>query len=79
MLDTVREFARRRIDVDAALRLPPRHAEYYLRVAEAAEPHLTGLDAASWLARLARDAANFRAALDWFALESPHEPCCGSR
>ena len=71
MLDTVREFARRRIDVDAALRLPPRHAKYYLRVAEAAEPHLTGLAAASWLARLARDEGNFRAALDWLALESP--------
>jgi predicted ATPase/class 3 adenylate cyclase len=71
MLDTVREFARDRIDAGAALRLPARHADYYLRTAEAAEPHLTGADAAGWLARLAADEANFRAALDWLVLESP--------
>ncbi|HEX4527190.1 MAG TPA: tetratricopeptide repeat protein, partial [Gaiellaceae bacterium] len=73
MLETVREFARGRIDAEAALQLPARHAAHYLGLAESAEPHLTGRDAAAWLARIDADSANFRTALDWFALESPHD------
>ena len=75
ILETIREFARQRLPVEEAMRLPSRHGHYYLSVAEQAAPQLTGHDAGAWLAALDADYGNFRAALDWFALESPqHVP-----
>ncbi len=71
ILETIREFARQRLPEEEALRLPSRHAHYYLSVAEQAAPHLTGHDAGTWLAALDADHGNLRAALDWFTLESP--------
>jgi predicted ATPase/class 3 adenylate cyclase len=71
VLETIREFARRRLPLDEALRLPSRHAQYYLSAAESAAPHLTGHDAEEWLAAVDADYGNFLAALDWFALEAP--------
>ncbi|HET9661382.1 MAG TPA: tetratricopeptide repeat protein [Thermomicrobiales bacterium] len=66
MLETVREYARDRLDAaqesDAALR---HHAEIVLALAEAAEPEITGPDQAAWLDRLDREKDNIRAALDW--------------
>ena len=41
MLETIREFARRRLPVAEAMRLPSRHAQYYLSAAEEAAPKLT--------------------------------------
>jgi len=66
MLQIVQEFAtyqlieRRELE-DVRLR----HAEHYLALAETAEPHLTGPDQAPWLARLADETGNLRAALRW--------------
>ncbi|MGZ4400889.1 MAG: ATP-binding protein [Gaiellaceae bacterium] len=75
ILETIREFARQRLPLEEALRLPSRHAHYYLSVAEKAAPHLTGHDAGTWLATLDADHGNFRTALDWLALEAPeHVP-----
>lgn len=71
MLETVREFARGCVDTQSALRLATRHAERYLRLAEEAEPKLSGAGAAPELDRIESDYGNHRAALDWFALESP--------
>ena len=71
MLETIREFARNRVSVDDARALPDRHAAFYLDLGERAEPHLTGPEAGTWLARLDAEHGNFRAALDWCTLEQP--------
>ena len=42
-----------------------RHAQYFLELAETAEPHLVDADQAVWLKRLAAEQANFNAALTW--------------
>ncbi len=66
MLETIWEYARERLaesGEEEALRR--RHAVYYLALAEAAEPALTGLQQAEWLERLDTEHANLRAVLHW--------------
>jgi predicted ATPase/DNA-binding CsgD family transcriptional regulator len=64
--ETIREYGLEALaasqELDAAREA---HAEYYARLAEAAEPHLERAEQAVWLERLERDHANLRAALDW--------------
>lgn len=71
MLETIREFARNRLSHDDARNLAERHAAHFVELAERAAQHLTGPDAADWLARLQSEHGNLRAALDWCVLESP--------
>ncbi len=64
LLETVREFARRRLHergTEAAVYC--RHADYFLHFAEEAEKHLTGPQQAEWLNRLEADHDNLRSAL----------------
>ena len=67
MLETIGEFARERLaasdDADAIGR---RHAEWFLALAEEAEPFLKGAEQAVWLQRLEDEHDNFRTSLDWF-------------
>ncbi len=53
-----------------AEQLAAAHADYYLTLAEGAEPHLLGRSALTWLARLDTDELNLRAAIE-FALGTP--------
>jgi predicted ATPase len=66
MLETIREFALERLeakgDVEALRR---RHCDAFVALAEEAEPELTGPNQAHWLATLASEDANLRAALSW--------------
>ena len=70
MLATIREYARERlVESDEEDRLRQRHAAFFRRLAEEAEPHLTSGERAAWLARLEAEHDNLRAALAWCRTE----------
>ena len=68
MLETMRQYALERLaergDGEAVRR---RHAGFYLRLAEEAEPALLGPDQMRWARRLDSERGNLRAALNWAA------------
>jgi predicted ATPase/class 3 adenylate cyclase len=66
MLETIREYARERLDEEADVaEVRRRHARFFLDLAVRGEPHLVGADQKEWLDRFDRDHDNFRAALKW--------------
>src|ERR687891_582550 len=68
MLETIREYARRRLEEEGEAKATlHRHAEYFLDLADASEPYLTGPDQAPWLDRVEREHENLQAALRWSA------------
>jgi len=66
MLETIREFALEKFEESDDTELIRRaHAEYFLALAEEAEPELWGPEDAAWLNQLEREHDNMRAALSW--------------
>src|SRR5438876_203623 len=66
MLETIRQFARERLEqAGEAAELGRRHAQFFLARAEAADPFLP-VHAEGWQERLAEDVGHLRAAADWF-------------
>jgi predicted ATPase/class 3 adenylate cyclase len=66
MLETVREFARATLAEENELaEVARRHAEFFLRFAEEAEPQVLGSERVMWLDRVEQDHDNIRAALRW--------------
>jgi hypothetical protein len=68
VLETIREYALEQLgdsreDADAIGR---RHAEWFLALAEEAEPLLKGAEQPVWLQRLEDEHDNLRTSLDWF-------------
>ena len=66
MYESVREYVLERLEeLDEADAVRSRHAAYFLRLAETAEPLLRGPDQREWLDRLALEHGNLRSALGW--------------
>jgi predicted ATPase/DNA-binding SARP family transcriptional activator len=66
MLETVREYARERLDAEEdAPQTHVRHCRHYVALAQRAEPELFTSGEARWLPRLDAEVHNFRAALYW--------------
>jgi predicted ATPase/class 3 adenylate cyclase len=65
MLETIRAYAADQFSgTDTVVEIERRHADFFLRLAEEAEPELTGLRAVRFLDALAADHDNLRAVLD---------------
>lgn len=66
MLETIRQYALERLaasgEADDTRR---RHAAHFLALAEAAQPHLYGVELGVWMDRLETEQDNLRAALGW--------------
>ncbi len=66
MLEPIRQYGQELLEesgeADATRR---RHAEFFLALAEEAEPQMMGPEQGAWLERLEREHDNFRAALSW--------------
>ena len=72
MLETVHEYARERLEAsDEAEETRRLHAEYFLALAEEAEPELSGADQLACLERLEAEHDNLRAALSWSLEKEP--------
>jgi len=68
MLETIREYAREKLESSGqAARARRHHAAYYLRLVEAAERELSGARQERWFACLEAEYNNLWAALEWFA------------
>lgn len=66
MLETVRQYAMERLQESGETDwLHSRHSDYYLALAEEAEPQLLGAQQHEWLERLHTELDNFRAAFEW--------------
>jgi len=66
LLETIREYGLECLEANGEAEITRRaHAEYYLRLAEEAEPHLKGVQQRIWLERLEQEQENLRAALRW--------------
>ncbi|MFI6541302.1 BTAD domain-containing putative transcriptional regulator [Nonomuraea sp. NPDC050547] len=65
MLETIREYGLQRQERAGAVR--ERHARFFLRLAESADPHLRTAGQPRWLARLDAERDNLAAAIRWAA------------
>ena len=68
LLETIRVYARQRLsELDDSARVRDRHLEFHVGLAGRAHTGLTGGQPEPWVARLAADLDDLRAAMDWAA------------
>jgi predicted ATPase/DNA-binding CsgD family transcriptional regulator len=68
LLETIRVYARQRLsELDSPDRVRDRHLEFYVGLAAQAQAGLHGPHPKAWVARLATDLDDLRAAMDWAA------------
>lgn len=71
MLQTLREFGLEQLAKSGELEATRQaHAEYYLQLAEEAQPSLQSTEQGRWMARLEQEYENLRAALGWLLAQA---------
>jgi predicted ATPase/DNA-binding CsgD family transcriptional regulator len=66
LLETIRQYGREKLRASGELpKTQTRHSHFFVRLAEEAEPELTGAEQRVWLDRLEAELDNLRAALGW--------------
>jgi predicted ATPase/DNA-binding NarL/FixJ family response regulator/DNA-binding XRE family transcriptional regulator len=74
LLATLQQFALERLtSTDELAVMRQRHGDFFLRLAEEADPKLYGSEQSQWLDRLELERDNFRAALAWGQTEADGE------
>jgi tetratricopeptide (TPR) repeat protein len=74
MLQTLREFGLEQLTSSGELEATRQaHAEYYLRLAEEAQPSLQATEQGRWIARLEQEHENLRTALFWLLVQAQGE------
>jgi predicted ATPase/serine/threonine protein kinase len=74
MLDTIRDFGREQLEASGeAIDIRRQHANFFLTLAERAEPELRGPGQVAWLERLEGEHGNLRDALQWSLEEGTAE------
>ncbi|MBO1335900.1 BTAD domain-containing putative transcriptional regulator [Streptomyces sp. VRA16 Mangrove soil] len=73
MLETIRAFCAEQLPDDVLTELRDRHAAYFLRLAEEAEPQLRSHGQLPWLARLSAEQGNLDAALRHLIEAAPRD------
>ncbi|MDQ4126384.1 MAG: LuxR C-terminal-related transcriptional regulator [Actinomycetota bacterium] len=74
LLETIRQYGAEKLEEsgeEAGVRW--RHADFFLRLAEEAEPELKGSQQVQWVHRLSKEHDNLRAAMRWFLQEGESE------
>jgi tetratricopeptide (TPR) repeat protein len=75
MLETLRQYANEKlVESGESDRIRDVHLEYFLSLAETAEPHLTRPEQLEWLAKLDTDYENLHSALEWALSKVSAEP-----
>ncbi len=75
MLETIREYGLERLtEHDEAKTIRKAHAQYFMELAEAAEPHMYARGQVTWVKRLETEHDNLRTALQW-SIENDVEIC----
>jgi predicted ATPase/class 3 adenylate cyclase len=66
LLETIRQYARDKLlDVSEALEVRTIHSQYFLQMAESAEPQMYQADSGKLIRLLEKERDNFRAAIEW--------------
>ena len=74
MLETVREFAREKLEVSGtAAEVSGRHCRHYRGLAERCAPKVYTREEEDWRPRLDAEVDNLRAAQDWSVVHDPTE------
>jgi predicted ATPase/class 3 adenylate cyclase len=72
LLETVRQYAREKLaETSEGMTIRNAHLQYFISLAEMAEPEIFGPQAVEWVKRLEADFDNIRAALEWSMKDDP--------
>lgn len=76
LLETIRQYGRERLEAEEAGVVHAKHLDWYLRLAEQAEPELKGPEQLVWLERLEAEHDNSRAALQYCRSSDGSKEAC---